>query len=138
MGLGLLNHIISAPVVANVTFRWQSVVHVVVWRMRMIDRLCWLWYQKSNLCFSKSNKKAVKFFIGSKCNKSGNRPKSQVASKLDKFRTYEQIVDEKDSGFFQKDHTIPRYLTVRTNIVFILTLSISTVSKKLYLCGALI
>ena len=47
----------------------------------------------------------------------------QVASKLDKFRTYEQIVDEKDSGFFQKDHTIPRYLTVRTNIVFILTLS---------------
>ena len=30
----------------------------------------------------------------------------QVATKLDKFRTYEQIVDEKDSGFFQKDHTI--------------------------------
>jgi hypothetical protein len=29
-----------------------------------------------------------------------------VATKFNLFRTYEQIIDEKDSGFFQKDHTI--------------------------------
>ena len=31
---------------------------------------------------------------------------SGLATHFNLFRTYEQIIDEKDSGFFQKDHTI--------------------------------